>query len=46
MKVVQSIDEAIAHIDRYGSKHTDAIVTRDLAAAQEFTRRARARTRR
>jgi glutamate-5-semialdehyde dehydrogenase len=36
--VVASIDEAIAHITRHGSGHTDAIVTRDLAAAQQFVR--------
>jgi glutamate-5-semialdehyde dehydrogenase len=39
VKVVQSLDEAIHHINRYGSKHTDAIVTSDLAAAREFTAR-------
>jgi glutamate-5-semialdehyde dehydrogenase len=39
MKVVDSLDDAIAHIDRYGSKHTDAIVTRDRATAEEFTHR-------
>jgi glutamate-5-semialdehyde dehydrogenase len=38
MKVVASLDEAMAHIARYGSKHTDAIITRDLAAARAFTR--------
>ncbi len=37
VKVVDSLDEAIAHINRYGSKHTDAIVTADLAAARKFT---------
>jgi len=37
--VVDSIDEAIGHINRYGSHHTDAIVTSDLAAAREFCRR-------
>lgn len=36
--VVASLDAAIAHIDRYGSGHTEAIVTRDVAAAQRFTR--------
>ena len=36
MKVVDSLDEAIAHINRYGSQHTDAIVTGDLAAARRF----------
>jgi glutamate-5-semialdehyde dehydrogenase len=34
--VVASIDEAIAHIARHGSGHTDAIVTSDLAAAERF----------
>lgn len=37
VKVVESIDEAIAHIDRHGSKHTDAILTSDFAAARRFT---------
>ncbi|RIK81398.1 MAG: glutamate-5-semialdehyde dehydrogenase [Planctomycetota bacterium] len=35
-RVVGSLDEAIAHINRYGSKHTDAILTNDLAAARRF----------
>ncbi|MCA9137797.1 MAG: glutamate-5-semialdehyde dehydrogenase [Planctomycetales bacterium] len=35
--IVRSIDEAIAHINRYGSHHTDAIVTSELAAAETFT---------
>ena len=30
------IDEALAHIRRYGSSHTDAIVTDDAAAAERF----------
>ena len=38
-KVVGSLDEAIEHIERYGSHHTDAIVTADNAAAREFTAR-------
>lgn len=38
VKVVESLDEAIAHINHYGSKHTDAIVTSHLAAARRFTR--------
>jgi glutamate-5-semialdehyde dehydrogenase len=38
-RVVDSLDEAIDHINRYGSKHTDAIVTRDLAASREFAAR-------
>jgi glutamate-5-semialdehyde dehydrogenase len=36
--VVPSIDDAIVHINRFGSAHTDAIVTRDLASARRFTR--------
>jgi glutamate-5-semialdehyde dehydrogenase len=36
VKVVGSLDEAIEHINRYGSKHTDAIVTADLAASRAF----------
>jgi glutamate-5-semialdehyde dehydrogenase len=39
VKVVDSLDEAIEHINRYGSQHTDAIVTSDLEAAREFTAR-------
>jgi glutamate-5-semialdehyde dehydrogenase len=35
-KVVDGVDGAIAHIDRYGSHHTDAIVTQDQAAADKF----------
>jgi glutamate-5-semialdehyde dehydrogenase len=34
--VVDGIDGAIAHIERYGSHHTDAIVTEDKAAAEKF----------
>jgi glutamate-5-semialdehyde dehydrogenase len=34
--VVDSLDEAIAHITRHGSGHTEAIVTSDLAAARRF----------
>jgi glutamate-5-semialdehyde dehydrogenase len=37
VKVVGGLDEAIAHINRYGSGHTDAIVTNDLTAARRFT---------
>jgi glutamate-5-semialdehyde dehydrogenase len=39
VKVVDSLDEAIAHINHYGSHHTDAILTRDLDSAREFTAR-------
>ena len=38
IKVVDSLDEAIAHIDRYGSHHTDAIVTDSHANAMRFLR--------
>jgi glutamate-5-semialdehyde dehydrogenase len=38
VKVVADLDEAIGHIRRYGSGHTEAIVTGDLAAAQRFQR--------
>jgi len=37
IKVVPDLEAAIAHINRYGSKHTDAIVTADLQAARRFT---------
>ena len=36
VKTVDGIDAAIAHIERYGSHHTDAIVTDDKAAAEKF----------
>ena len=36
VKVVSGLDEAIDHIERYGSHHTDAIVTADEATAQRF----------
>jgi glutamate-5-semialdehyde dehydrogenase len=36
VKVVPSLDEAIRHVNQYGSHHTDAIVTRDLDAARRF----------
>ncbi len=36
VKVVADMDEALEHIDRYSSNHTDAIVTRDYRAAQRF----------
>jgi len=39
VKVVDSLDAAIGHINRFGSQHTDAIVTGDLAAARAFTAR-------
>jgi glutamate-5-semialdehyde dehydrogenase len=36
--VVPSLDAAVDHIARYGSGHSEAIVTRDLVAAERFTR--------
>ncbi len=36
-KVVEGLEQAIAHINQYGSGHTDAIVTNDLTAARRFT---------
>ncbi|XXQ51944.1 glutamate-5-semialdehyde dehydrogenase [Xenophilus aerolatus] len=38
IKVVEGVDEAIAHINRYSSHHTDAILTRDHVNAQRFLR--------
>ncbi|MFN7562217.1 MAG: glutamate-5-semialdehyde dehydrogenase, partial [Prosthecobacter sp.] len=35
-KTVSGLDEAIAHINHYGSHHTDSIITRDAAAATRF----------
>ena len=37
IKVVDSLPEAITHINEYGSKHTDAIVTEDIKAAEDFS---------
>ncbi len=36
VKVVEDLEEAIAHINEYGSKHTDGIVTEDATAADTF----------
>jgi glutamate-5-semialdehyde dehydrogenase len=38
IRVVPGLDEAIAHIARFGSQHTDAIVTEDWSHAQRFLR--------
>jgi glutamate-5-semialdehyde dehydrogenase len=38
VRVVENVDEAIEHIRRYGSDHTDAIVTETYSAAQKFIR--------
>jgi glutamate-5-semialdehyde dehydrogenase len=37
VKVVASLEEAVEHIARYGSQHTEAIITNDLVAARRFT---------
>lgn len=38
-KVVDSLDQAIEHITRYGTGHSEAIVTQNLRASEEFTSR-------
>ena len=38
IKTVASLDEAMDHIERYGSKHTDAIITTNAATADRFLR--------
>jgi len=38
VRVVDSLEQAAQHINHYGSKHTDAIVTNDLAAAERFVK--------
>ena len=37
VRVVDSLDDAIAHVNRFGSGHSEAIVTRSLVAADRFT---------
>jgi len=39
VKVVSDVDEAIDHINLYGSAHTDAIVTNDIQRSDRFVRR-------
>jgi glutamate-5-semialdehyde dehydrogenase len=39
VKTVASVDEAITHINTYGTKHSEAILTNDLRSAEEFCRR-------
>ena len=39
LAVVAGVDAAVDHVNEYGSGHTEAIVTTDLAAAQRFTER-------
>lgn len=36
VRVVETIDEAIAHIEKYGSLHTESIITKDYANSQRF----------
>ena len=36
VKIVSGVEEAISHINRYGTHHSDAIVTEDAAAAEKF----------
>ena len=36
IKVVDSLEEAIAHINKYNTKHSEAIVTENYSAAQKF----------
>jgi glutamate-5-semialdehyde dehydrogenase len=36
VKLVHGVDDAIAHVNRYGSHHTDTIVTEDAVAAERF----------
>jgi len=38
VKVVDSLDEALAHISRWGTRNSEAIVTQDIAAARRFAR--------
>ena len=38
VKVVDGFDDALAHIAKFGSEHTEAIITRDEALARRFTR--------
>ncbi|MHB1845985.1 MAG: glutamate-5-semialdehyde dehydrogenase [Deltaproteobacteria bacterium] len=42
VRVVRDLREAMEHIERYGSGHTEAILTRDLVAARTFEREVRA----
>jgi glutamate-5-semialdehyde dehydrogenase len=38
VKIVDNLDEAIDHVNRYGSRHSDSIITNDPVAAEKFTR--------
>ena len=37
VKVVDSVDEAIAHVNTYGTKHSECIITADQTAADRFS---------
>ncbi|MBU6386340.1 MAG: glutamate-5-semialdehyde dehydrogenase [Planctomycetes bacterium] len=37
VRIVADVEEAIGHINQYGSKHTDAIITKDIQTARRFT---------
>lgn len=39
MKLVSGLDEAVAHIRKYGTRHSEAILTNDYAAAESFADR-------
>ncbi len=39
IKIVNGVDDAIAHIAKYGTQHTDAIITNDAKAAEQFLQR-------
>ncbi|VAX40331.1 Gamma-glutamyl phosphate reductase, partial [hydrothermal vent metagenome] len=39
VKIVDNINNAVEHIEHYGSHHTDGIVTNDLKASEEFVAR-------
>jgi glutamate-5-semialdehyde dehydrogenase len=38
VKIVDNMDEAIVHIAKYGSSHTEVIVTRDYERSRQFVR--------
>ena len=38
VKIVADTDEAIAHINEHGTKHSEAIITRSIATAEQFKR--------
>ena len=36
VKIVNSLDEAVSHINKYGSHHSDAVITEDYSSAEKF----------